>query len=58
MSEKLRNAYQDFLARAARDLAVTIKYNDLYFDYQNIKGDKRDENKETINTDSLNNSSD
>jgi len=58
MSEKLRNAYQDFLTRAARDLAVTIKYNDLYFDYQNIKGDKRDENKETINTDSLNNSSD
>ena len=58
MSEKLRNAYQDFLARAAQDLAVTIKYNDLYFDYQNIEGDKKDENKETINTDSLNNSSD
>jgi parvulin-like peptidyl-prolyl isomerase len=58
MSEKLRNAYLDFLARAGQDLAVTIKYNDLYFDYQNIEGDKRDENKETINTDSLNNSSD
>jgi parvulin-like peptidyl-prolyl isomerase len=58
MSEKLRIAYRDFLARAARDLAITIKYDDLYFDYKNIEGDTRDENKETINTDSLNNSSD
>jgi peptidyl-prolyl cis-trans isomerase C len=58
MSEKLRSAYRDFLAKAAQDLAITIKYNDLYFDYQNIKGDKRDENKKTINTDSPNNSSD
>jgi len=57
MSEKLRLAYQDFLASAARDLAITIKYNDLYFDYKNIEGDTRDENKETISTDSLNNSS-
>jgi parvulin-like peptidyl-prolyl isomerase len=58
LSEKLRIAYQDFLASAARDLAITIKYNDLYFDYQNIEGDTSDENKETINTDSINNSSD
>ncbi|MFC2140741.1 peptidylprolyl isomerase [Acidobacteriota bacterium] len=58
MSEKLRNAYDDYLAKAARDLDITIKYNDLYFDYQNIEGDTRDENKETINTDSPNNSTD
>lgn len=56
LSEKLRIAYQDFLASAARDLSITIKYKELYFDYQNIEGDTRDENKETINTDSLNNS--
>jgi parvulin-like peptidyl-prolyl isomerase len=58
LSEKLRIAYQDFLSRAARDLSIAIKYNDLYFDYQNIEGDTSDENKETINTSSLNNSSD
>ncbi|MGD2089580.1 MAG: peptidyl-prolyl cis-trans isomerase [Candidatus Aminicenantes bacterium] len=58
LSEKLRIAYRDFLAKAAQDVAITIKYKDLYFDYQKIGGDTRDENKETINTDSFNNSSD
>ena len=57
MSEKLRDAYQDFLVSAARELTITIKYNDLYFDYQKIEGDTKDENKETINSDSSNNSS-
>jgi len=58
LSEKLRAAYQDFLARAARELTITIKYNDLYFNYQKIEGDTKDENKETINPDSSNNSTD
>jgi parvulin-like peptidyl-prolyl isomerase len=55
MSGKLRDAYRDFLAKAAQDLDITIKYNDLYFEYKKIEGDTKDENKETINSDSLNN---
>lgn len=44
LSEKIRIAYRQFLEKAVQDLAVTIKYESLYFEYQKIKGDKRDEN--------------
>ena len=51
LSEKLRDAYQDFLATAKQNLSITIKKDALYFKYQTIKGDKGDENKETSNPD-------
>jgi hypothetical protein len=53
LSEKLRDAYQDFLVTAKQNLSVTIKNDALYFQYQTIKGDKGDENKKTINSDHL-----
>jgi parvulin-like peptidyl-prolyl isomerase len=57
MSEKLRKAYRVFLEEAAQDLSVSIKHQNLYFEYQNSEGDKKDENKETTG-DNINSSSD
>jgi hypothetical protein len=51
LSEKLRDAYRDFLATARQNLSVTIRKDALYFKYQTIKGDKGDENKKTVNSD-------
>jgi hypothetical protein len=53
LSEKLRDAYQNFLATARQDLSIAIKKDALYFKYQTIKGDKGDENKKTVNSDNL-----
>jgi len=57
-AKKLRAAYEEFLAKASQDLAIKANYDDLYFNYQKIEGDKEDENKETGHSSNPNNSSD
>ena len=53
LSEKMSNAYREFLAKARQELSIAIKYDNLYFNYQRIykdltiEGDNSDETKET-----------
>lgn len=43
LSRKLRKAYQDFLTRLKSEMQINIKYKELYFKYQALKGDNKDE---------------
>lgn len=49
LSDKLRRAYEDLVSRLKKQLNIEVKYNQLYFSYQSIKGDTNDETKQNIN---------
>ncbi|MCK4765139.1 MAG: peptidylprolyl isomerase [Candidatus Aminicenantes bacterium] len=57
LSWKLNRAYRDYLEKLKKELQIDIRYNQLYFKYQDIKGDNEDETKQKITADSRDNGS-
>jgi hypothetical protein len=42
LSDKLRWAYEDYLAKLKKDLDIKVKYQSLFFTYQPVKGEQND----------------
>lgn len=48
LADKLRKAYQDFLNHLKSEVKIEIGYNNLYFKYQPLKGENKDESTQEI----------
>lgn len=55
LSDKLRWAYEDYLAKLKKELDIKVKYQSLFFAYQPIKGEQNDQISQSTGSNNINN---
>ena len=55
LSDKLRWAYEDYLARLKKELDIKVKYQSLFFTYQPIKGEQNEQINQSTDPNNTNN---